>query len=636
MNDEIHDIQAFLSLHAPFRELDHDTLARIAAAIDVRYCRAGTRIVEYGQDAQFWHIVRSGVVEVFRRDGTLYNRLTEGSYFGEFGLLHRKRVRFPAVALDDTLLYLLPEPVFADLFEHNEAFADQVEIEDRTRLRKAVLGQRSDNDPLSTTVGELLQREAVTLPADATAQQAAQRMTDAGVSSLLLVHNSSLDNPSGNASVHGAHGGDAVISGIITDRDLRIRLLAPGLPHDSPALDIATREVITIQHHRLAFEAMGLMLRHRVHHLPVLRQQRPVGVLALADIVHHESHNGLFVVGRIGRANNLDELTALVPEVRACFLRMVQEDGSARVIGQTLSAIGRAFKQRLLELAEQTLGPAPLPYCFLALGSMARQEQGMVTDQDNALMLDDRFVPERDDAYFSALAAFVCDGLARCGYPYCSGGVMATEPRWRQPRRVWQAYFDAWIQRPTPEGLLHGSIFFDLDGVHGRTEWADALRRHVASQARQHPLFLASMTRNALLRTPPLGFFKEFVLEADGRHSAAINLKRRGTAPLTDLIRVHALAVGSEATNSFERLNDVVRAQVLPPGRGPDLHDALEFIATVRLRNQAEDLKAEREPDNSLEPERLSDFERKRLRDAFTVLSHAQDFLKYRYGSGRG
>lgn len=191
------------------------------------------------------------------------------------------------------------------------------------------------------------------------------------------------------------------------------------------------------------------------------------------------------------------------------------------------------------------------------------------------------------------------------------------------------------MERPTPQGLLHSSIFFDLEGVHGRTEWADGLRRHIAAKARQHPQFLASMARNALLRTPPLGFFKDFVLEEDGRHTAAINLKRRGTAPLTDLIRVHALATGSQALNSFARLEDVVRAQVLPPGRGPDLHDALEFIDTVRLRNQANDLKAGREPDNSLEPERLSDFERKRLRDAFTVLSHAQGFLKFRYGSGR-
>ena len=627
MSDEIHDIHHFLRQHAPFSDLDDATLARVASSIDVRYCRAGTRIVEYGQPAQFWHIVRSGVVAVYRRDGTLYNRLTEGGYFGEFGLLHRKQVRFPAEAQEDALLYLVPEPVFTDLFEHHEAFADQVEIEDRTRLHKAVSRQQAGNDQLNTTVGALVQREPVTLPADATAQQAAQRMTEAGVSSLLLVQPPTARTESGD---------DPVIAGIVTDRDLRTRLLAPGLPHDTPALDIATREVVTIKHHRLAFEAMGLMLRHRVHHLPVMQQQRPVGVLALADLVHHETRNGLFVVGRIGHAQQVDELEALLPEVRAVFLRMVQEDGSARVIGHTLSAIGRAFKQRLLELGEQMLGPPPVPYCFLALGSMARQEQGMVTDQDNALVLDDRYDPARHDAYFAALAQFVSDGLARCGYPRCTGNVMATNARWRQPRHVWQGYFDDWIGRPTPEGLLHSNIFFDIDGVHGRTEWADALRRHVARQARQHPLFLASMTRNALLRTPPLGFFKDFVLEADGRHSAAINLKRRGTAPLTDLIRVHALAVGSEALNSFERLDEVIRAQVLPPGRGPDLHDALEFIAAVRLRTQADDLRAEREPDNSLEPERLSDFDRKRLRDAFTVLSHAQDFLKYRYGSGRG
>lgn len=618
MSDEIHDIHTFLVQHAPFRDLDDDTLARVAAAIDVRYCRAGMRIVEYGQEALFWHIVRSGVVEVFRRDGSLYNRLTEGGYFGEFGLLHRKRVRFPAVAVEDTLLYLLPEPVFAELFEQNPEFADHVDIEDRSRLHKAVSRHRSDNDLLAITVGDLVQRELVVLPADATAQQAAVRMTEAGVSSILLVRE-----------------GSGAIAGIVTDRDLRTRLLAPGLPHHTPVLDVASRDVVTIKHSSLAFEAMGLMLRHHVHHLPVMRAQSPVGMLSLSDVIQFESHNGLFVVGRIGHAQSVDELAALTPEVRACFMRMVQEDSGVRVIEHLLSAIGRAFKQRLLQLGEQIWGPPPVPYCFLALGSMARQEQSMVSDQDNAMVLDDRFVPQRDDAYFSRLATFVSDGLARCGYPYCSGGVMATQLRWRQPLRVWKSYFDEWMERPTPQGLLHSSIFFDLEGVHGRTEWADGLRRHIAAKARQHPQFLASMARNALLRTPPLGFFKDFVLEEDGRHTAAINLKRRGTAPLTDLIRVHALATGSQALNSFARLEDVVRAQVLPPGRGPDLHDALEFIDTVRLRNQANDLKAGREPDNSLEPERLSDFERKRLRDAFTVLSHAQGFLKFRYGSGR-
>ena len=619
MDDERLEILDFLKRHPPFRELDDATLARVVSAIDVRYCKAGTSIVEFGQDAQYWHIVRSGSVEVFRRDGTLYNRLTEGGYFGEFGLLHRKKVRFPARALEDTLLYLLPEPVFTDLFEHHEAFADQVEIEDRTRLQKAVSRQEASNERLSAPIDSLIQRPPVTLGLHATALEAARCMTETGVSSLLLIDRDEHDH--------------ARLAGILTDRDLRSRLLAQALPLDTPAAEVATQPVVVIEHNRRVFEAMTLMLRHQVHHLPVIRQQQPIGVVALSDIIRYESHNSLFVVGLIGRAQTVEELEALVPEVRASFVRMVSEDTRARIIGHTMAALGRAFKQRLLELAEQQWGPPPVPYCLVAFGSMARQEQGLLTDQDHGLILHNRFDPAEHGAWFERLGEFLSSGLARCGYPLCTGGIMASNPRWRQPLNTWLRTFSDWMERPTPEGLLNSNIFFDLDGVYGHTEWVEDLRRHVAQQARQHPRFLASMARNALLRTPPLGFFKDFVLEPDGRHSAAINLKRRGTAPLTDLIRVHALGVGSRAVNSFERLDHIIQAGILPPGRGPDLRDALEFLSQVRLRNQADDVRAEREPGNSISPEQLSAFERKSLRDAFTVLSQAQDYLKYRYGA---
>lgn len=625
LNDEQHDIVSFLRHHEPFRALEDATLRRIGAAIDVRYCKAGTRIVELGQDALFWHIVRSGVVEVYRRDGTLYNRLTEGGYFGEFGLLHRKKVRFPALAKEDTLLYMLPETVFTELFESDDVFADHIEIEDRTRLQKAVNRQQVGNSLLDATVGSLVERPPVALSHRASVQDAAACMTQASVSSLLLL------NDDGNG-----HTGDILASqltAILTDRDLRTRFLAKGLPYDTPVIDIASGEVVCIEHRRSVFEAMVLMLRHKVHHLPVTRAHKLMGVVALADIIRYESSNSLFVVGRIGRAQSVQELEALVPEVHISFLRMSAEEASARVVGGAMSAVGRAFKQRLLELAELKLGPPPVPYCFLALGSMARQEQGVVTDQDNALILDNRFDPDLHDPYFAEMARFVTEGLARCGYTLCTGDVMATNPRWRQPLRVWQAYFKEWIDNPTAETLLQSNIFFDLDGVHGRTEWADNLRASIASQARSNPRFLASMARNALLRTPPLGFFKDFVLEADGRHSAGINLKRRGVAPLTDLIRVHALAVGSESLNSFDRLDDVIRAGILPPGRGPDLHDALELISFVRFRTQADDLKSEQTPGNTVAPERLSDFERKSLRDAFLVLRQAQGYLKFRYQS---
>ena len=617
MQNEPLEIISFLNKQQAFSGLPEEVIKKLASAIDVRYFKAGSPITEFGEAALSWHIVRSGAVESFRRDGVLYNRLTEGGYFGEAGLLQQRRqVRFPASALEDTLLYVVPAEVFLDLYESHDAFADLVEVEDHTRLRGVVSKSVQANDLMSATAESLLARELIMAPGSTPLHQAAALMTDASVSSLVVMQ-------------------DDQSIGIVTDRDIRTRAVARGLALDTPISEISTDAVISIRHDQVAFEAMQLMLRHNVHHLPVLKHQKPIGVVALSDILRHESRNSLFVVSRIFHQNSTDELAALSDEVKACFIKMVAEDANSHMIGSALSAIGRSFKQRLLELAEAELGPAPVPYCFVALGSMGRQEQLIVTDQDNALILDNRFDPDRHDAYFAALAKFVCDGLVRCGYRLCSGDIMATNIKWRQPLSVWQGYFTTWIDSPTAESLLASSIFFDLDGVYGKTEFAETLRSLIARRAKGNSRFLASMARNALLRTPPIGFFKGFVLEPDGRHTRAINLKRRGTAPLTDLIRVHALSIGSRSRNSFDRLDDIIKANVLPAVRGPDLKDALEFISLVRARNQAHDLVAGQEPDNSIEPDKLSDFERKALRDAFLILSSAQKYLKFTYQPSR-
>jgi len=617
MQTEPLEIIGFLNKQQAFSGLPQDALKKLASAIDIRYFKAGTGITVFGEAAACWYIVRSGAVESFRRNGVLYNRLTEGGYFGESGLLQQRRqVRFTASALEDTLLYVVPAEVFLDLYETYEAFADLVEVEDHTRLRVVISKSEQANDLMSATAQSLLARELIMTPGSTPLTQAAALMSEASVSSLVVMQ-------------------DDESIGIVTDRDIRTRAVARGLPLDTPISEITTVAAISIRHDQVAFEAMQLMLRHNVHHLPVLRHQKPIGVIALSDILRHESRNSLFVVSRIFHQNSTDELAALSDEVRACFVKMVAEDASSHMIGSALSAIGRSFKQRLLELAEAELGPPPVPYCFVAMGSMGRQEQLIVTDQDNALVLDNRFDPARHDAYFAALAQFVCDGLARCGYRICSGDIMATNTKWRQPLSVWQGYFTTWIDSPTPESLLASNIFFDLDGVYGKTEFAETLRSLIARRAKGNSRFLASMARTALLRTPPIGFFKGFVLEPDGRHTRAINLKRRGTAPLTDLIRVHALSIGSRSRNSFDRLDDIIKANILPSGRGPDLKDALEFISLVRARNQAQDLVAGQEPDNSIEPEKLSDFERKTLRDAFLILSNAQKYLKFTYQPSR-
>jgi len=624
MQIEQSEVLDFLRRHPPFSSLPDEELASVANNVEVAYYRAQSTILQLGQDNYQWYVIRSGAVEVFRRDGQLYNRLEAGDFFGEQSLMHNRPIRFPVIAFEDTLVYLIGKEKFNYLFDNFEGFADYVEVEDQTRLRQSIAKREDDNTLLTAKVETLITSLPVTVCSSTTVHQAAIEMTEQNVSSLLITR-SEEDQTEQSLPV----------IGIVTDSDIRRRLVAEGFSCDIPVAEIMNTELIYVQSNQFIFEAMMLMLKHNVQYLPVLKKSRPIGLISHLDILRYESQNSLFLVKNIFSAQSLDELTALTNGVQECFTRMVQQDANSQMIGNAMAVVGRSFKQRLCELAEIHLGPPPVPYCFLALGSMARGEQLIVTDQDNAIILDNSFQPSLHDEYFAALASFVCDGLARCGYSYCTGDIMATNSRWRQPLAIWQQYFSQWIEQPSAESLLHSAIFFDLEGVWGQIQWAEQLNRLIRQKSNKNSRFLACMARNALLRTPPLGFFKDFVMETDGRQTNSINMKRRGTAPLADLVRVHALAVGSSARNTFERLEDIFEAGILPPGRGQDLRDSLEFIAMVRIRHQALDIQLNHEPDNNIEPEYLSDFERKNLKEAFQILSSAQRFMKFKYQPGR-
>lgn len=621
MHAEQLEIAGFLISHTPFDELSEEALNELAQQVEVAYYRAGADILNYAEPIQDLYVIRKGAVETYRRTGELYNKLADGEVFGQVSLMMNQRVRFPVKAIEDTLVYCIPFELFQDYCDRYETFADYFETGNSSLLRKTVSDYQDNNDLTSVKVKELITREPVTVPEETSIRRAAEIMTEHHVSSLLVVNRGLAESETGGPD------------GIVTDRDLRERVLATGLSPESPVRQVMSRVMITLDDNAYVFEAMLLMLRSNTHHLPIMRRQQPIGVLALSDLVRHESQSSILLVRSIFNMTSVDELQTYSLQLPAVFVRMVKEDANSHMIGSAMSVIGRSFKQRLLELGEERLGPPPVPYCFLALGSMARDEQLIYTDQDNAMVLDDRYREEEHGTYFEQLARFVSDGLTVCGYSYCDGDIMATNPRWRMTRSAWKAHFSQWIDNPDPQALLNGSIFFDLDGVYGRTQWATELHRFVTGKTRNNRRFLASLARNALNRTPPLGFFKEFVMEKDGQHKHSINIKRRGTAPLTDVIRVHALAVGSRAVNSFERLDEVIQSGILPDGKGADLSDALEYISIVRIRHQARQIEAGQDPDNNIHPRHLSRFERRNLKEAFQVLSSAQAFLKYRYNS---
>ncbi|PHN26697.1 DUF294 nucleotidyltransferase-like domain-containing protein [Pseudomonas sp. ICMP 561] len=623
MQIELLEIRDHLQRFAPFDTLPQASLDAIAQRVEVSYFKAGSDILEAGAVIEDLHYVRSGAVEVYRRNGELYNRLVEGDIFGQAGLLRSNKVRFPARALEDSLIYFIPSEVFAQLCAQHDAFADFVEAEGHSRLKSAVDAQGRASELIQLKSRALISRALVWVASDTSVHDAAKVMTEQSVSCVVVMA--------------AGEGEAAKMVGIVTDRDLRTRVVALGRSGVSTSIsEVMSSDPVAIQADDSVFEAMLVMLRRNIHHLPVVHKGRTLGLINLSDIIRYESQSSLYLVNRISNQTSVAGLRSLLRDLRATYIRMVRDGATAHMIGSAISGIGRAFTQRLIELAEKELGPPPVPYCFMVLGSMARDEQLLVTDQDNALVLDDRFDPVLHDGYFHSLATFVSDGLAACGYSYCKGGVMATNDQWRQPLRVWRAYFEQWIEKPNAATLLNSSIFFDLDGVYGQLDLVHELKQLCAEKSSTHPGFLNAMARIALNRTPPLGFFRTFVVETDGQQKRIINLKGRGTAPLTDLIRIHALACGSTAQNSFDRLDAISTTQRLQPDAVEHLRYALEFLSMVRIRHQADALEQGATPDNYIEPERFSTSERHNLKEAFQVLSNAQNFLRFRYpGKGR-
>jgi len=616
MEIELSEIKNHMMMFPPFRRLPEDALDETVKEIEVSYFRAGTVILEHGQQNHHLFYIRSGAIEIRRSNGDFYNRIGEGEMFGQFSVLRGKSVRYPARAIEDTLVYIVPEKQFHDLFDRFDCFSDFIEEDHGTRLKSAINRNRhgSDNPLLKTAIKKLIQRDIVWASPKITTQEAAQIMTRERVSALIIMSDR-------NSS----------IEGLITDRDIRNRVVAKGLSLDTPAEMIMSKDVISQNVDDYAFEAMLTMIRHNLYHLPVLKGKKPVGLITVSDIVQYETHGSIYMNRDIFRQQDVDGLSKISDKITLSFMQLVNEGADSNMVGSAMSGVGRNISARLLQLGEKKFGPPPVPYCFITLGSMAREDQVIVTDQDNALIMDNAYDHTKHNTYFESLANFVCDGLDRCGYTLCKGDIMATNPKWRMTLNGWKNCFTGWIEDPNPEALLNSSIFFDLCGIHGDLDLPDSLTKMIRQKAQKNRRFLSCLSVNALMRKPPLGFFRQFVMEPNGEHKNTFNIKRRGTAPITDLIRVHALSCGSQSLNSLERIDDIDDAGIFQDGVVNDLRDAMEYISIVRIRHQAAQIEAGKTPDNNLSPDSLSSFERRHLKDAFNIVNKQQASLRARY-----
>ena len=608
-NSELQPLVDFIQKLAPFDSLSEQSIKECSKALTIAYYSQQQKKVHVDSNPAQLYIVRSGAFEVTTEQGELIDRIGEGQYFGFSGMLSGEKVVNQVHILEDGLIYHLPATMFDQLRASSVSFDRFFNQAFAKRLRNQ--GSLSHN-PISTSrITHIMSQNPITITRDATIHQAALLMSENRLSSLIVVDQQKL-------------------CGILTDRDLRNRVLAKGLTGSLLVEQAMTENPTTIEPNALIFEAMLKMSENSIHHLPVVNGDRPVGIITSTDLIRSQSSQPLLLIGQIERQDTIEALIKVSQKIPELLFNLISSDAKAIEIGRILTSVTDSLTRRLITLTEQKLGPAPMSYCWLSFGSQGRQDQMAGSDQDNALLLE-RTATEQERSYFKTLSETVCSALNDCGFEFCPGNIMAQNPHWQLSLTQWTKQFLQWIKTPSPSALLNATIFFDMRPIFGDIALFKQLQHSILTATKSNDIFIASMTQNALQSTPPLGFFRSFVVERDGSEVKGIDLKQKGNVLINDIARICALAAGIDEVNTSKRLTALMGQSVIDKDIALSLLDAWEFIADQRLQTQAQQFHHGKATSNYILPNNLSSLVRHQLKDTFKVIHEAQSMIKLKY-----
>lgn len=602
------DALTFLSRQHPYNELPPAVLSHVAAQAKMVRFAQGEVVYEHGAKLHGLYIVQSGLVSIQDGSGSQISLLERGNSFGERGLLADGHAVTWAEAVNDCLLICLPVELFETLWREQPAFQRFFARSPDHKVEKRT-GQIS---LAQVTVDALMVRDPVTCAAQMTAVEAAHIMRAKRISCLCVIQ-------------------DEVLTGIVTLRDLVGKVLADERSPSTTIAQIMSVNPLALPSNAIGSDVLHMMMEHRLGHLPIVDAGRLVGIVTQTDLTRFQATTTASLVADAARAKTPDELSSVTAKIPNLLLHLVASGHRHDVVTRMITDVADVVTRRLMALAEEQLGPAPLQYLWLACGSQGRQEQTGFSDQDHCLILENG-ATETDMLYFAEFAQYVSDGLNACGYIYCPGDMMATNPRWCQPVSVWEAHFSGWIASPSKEAQMLASVMFDLRPIGGNTKLFDGLQMRTLASASANSIFTAHMASNALMHQTPLGLLRGLATISSGEHRKTIDTKHNGVVPVVDLGRMYALQGQLTEVNTRARLKSALENGITSAKGGRDLLEAYDLVAQTRLEHQARCIRRGEAPDNFLPPETLSDFERSHLRDAFVVIKTMQSALM----QGRG
>lgn len=416
------------------------------------------------------------------------------------------------------------------------------------------------------------------------------------------------------------------VVGLLTDADLRERAVAKRLDLARPAFEIMSAPLVAIPDTALVYEAILAMQEQGKRHLAVRDGAgRITGLVTDIALFHFDRYSSIVMTREIAQAESVAALADLYGRLPRLVGALVDSGAKPRNVTRVITRTQDAIVVRLIELAMARLGPAPAPFAFVALGSEGREEKTLVGDQDNAIVYADP-TPEAAEptaAYFQALGTQVCDGLAAIGCPYCRGGIMAKTPDWCRPLDRWKERFTRWITTAKPQDFLEINMFFDFRAVYGDAQLLADLRQHIDRQLKLTVPFFVNYAQNALLYKPPIGFFGSIVADAMGSQPRTFNLKD-ALRPIVGFARLYALQHRLTATNTLDRLQQLLEREVVRRAVCEEAVAAYNWLMGLRLEGQAAAQRMGAAPSNDIEPKTLTAIQASTLKQALLQVTTIQ------------
>jgi CBS domain-containing protein len=596
-------LDTFLSRHPPFDAFsDAEREAFAAAGELVQYSEGDSILIEDGIPSRGLWIVVSGSMDIIH-EGETIQVLEPGELFGHPSLLTGLAPAFTVRAREPSSCLLFDAGTGRRILG-TEAGAAYVARSLRKRLTRTGHTVHALHDVGTTPVSAIM-RPAVFCDADARMAEAARQLAD--VSALLV----RLD------------GGGRL--GIVTDADLRAVLAGDEPDLETPLSAIARSPAPTVPVGQLAVEATIDMVAAGAEVVAVVDGDEVCGVLSAGDLLGLDARSPIALRHMILGAADIDGLVRSVGHLGRLFSLLVRAGVPPRDLGRVLSLQHDAIVAKLIDFSIWAREPAPVPWAFLDLGSAARREFTLASDQDNALAYASPRAGEEDavDAYFARLGADVNDGLARCGIGVDNNGVLAGNRLWRMSKAAWVRTFEECFQQPDESHLIRATVSFDFRPTAGGLAVVAELTDRIRA-ARSHPQFMRLMARSATGYPVALGFRGQLATGRDGDPDGKLDIKRTGVIPLVNLVRFHALAHGVTISPTLDRIEAVESSGGFEPGEADALSEAFTVIMRVRFDHQAQLIATGAPPDNLIEPDALTPIARTELREAMAVVRRAQ------------